>query len=189
MSKRRVEVYVDLDGPLTNLNKHGALVLGYDYPTSGVLTWDWLSQVSKDPLPLFLHDLATKVDMSQLPRQEWADQLIHTVQLVDPNYHFLTGCLEHPAPWSQKAAWIERHYGSRMLGRTIMCGKQKHLLAAPNRVLIEDNPEVCEAWREHGGLAVRLVETVEEDKELRQHWMQEFFKSFAATVEQARNAL
>ena len=57
----------------------------------------------------------------------------------------------HATSYAGKSQWLIEHGFN--LANT-MLGSQKHLLAAPGRILVDDNDTNCERWREHGGTAV-----------------------------------
>jgi hypothetical protein len=54
--------------------------------------------------------------------------------------------------WGQKVLWLRSFFPE--LQEHFMLGKDKHLLAKPNHILIDDCDENIDKFREHGGKAI-----------------------------------
>lgn len=73
----------------------------------------------------------------------WAAEMVATLKPAA----VLSKPSKNPACWSGKAEWMRRHFPDVPL---ILCC-DKALLAQPGRLLIDDYPRNCEAWRAAGG--------------------------------------
>lgn len=66
------------------------------------------------------------------------------------NVKFLTTPSRNVGSYSGKAAWVLKHFPKMIRKLTLCC--EKHELAAPGRLLIDDSDKNVEAFREHGGM-------------------------------------
>ena len=81
----------------------------------------------------------------------WAERLIATCRKADPELVVLTDSTDNMPGVYGKHLWIERMFG---VGTKVSYTREKHLLAAPGRLLIDDNPQNCEAFAMFGGSAL-----------------------------------
>jgi len=91
---------------------------------------------------------------SDLPKTDWAWRLIRLCdELFGRNKTlFATSPSQCPSSYRGKAEWLARK-GINVPARA-MFGSQKHLLAAPGRILVDDNDTNCERWEAAGGTAI-----------------------------------
>jgi len=78
--------------------------------------------------------------------------------LVDPGapsfeFHVLTSPGFIPASAAGKVQWVAHHMGV-VEAREMVLTANKHLLAGPRRILIDDAPHNCDAWQKMGGQAL-----------------------------------
>lgn len=89
-----------------------------------------------------------------LPVYPWANRLAAACGAVGEVYIATSpqsGCV---SAGTGKLAWIKAFLPDAFAGRRFFIGTDKHLLAAPGRVLIDDDPKKCDAFRAAGGRAV-----------------------------------
>ena len=71
----------------------------------------------------------------------------------------LTGAIGNPGCHSGKCDWLIQHLYDGVdtaIQDAIICNKKhKYLLAAPDRILIDDNDRMVREWREAGGIAIQ----------------------------------
>lgn len=79
----------------------------------------------------------------------WADQIIDAAMAIG-DVRLLSSPTENPSCWSGK----KRVRDSRFQDIPLILCKEKHYLAAPDRLLIDDNDQNVAYWRKHGGSAI-----------------------------------
>ena len=68
--------------------------------------------------------------------------------------YFCTSPAKHYACASDKIAWLRKHLGAEATdGRFFIC-KDKHLLAGPDRILVDDYDGNIDRWEVAGGIGV-----------------------------------
>lgn len=85
-----------------------------------------------------------------LNKYEWADSIIAAVVSLGMEPHFLSSPSRSPASHSGKREWVSEHFSGIPLTLT----NHKHLLAGPDRLLIDDGDKNCERFEEAGGVAI-----------------------------------
>ena len=91
----------------------------------------------------------------ELKPYPWFEDLIALARETAP-FTLLTAPSLSPHSLAGKVAWIYRHF-PKVAGKRFgdfLIGRQKHLLAAPGRVLIDDAEHNVEAFRQAGGAAI-----------------------------------
>ena len=86
-----------------------------------------------------------------VPKFQWSDEL---VGLWGEQYdlHILSSTGGGPAATAGKMRWLQEHYPHLVQGAIFT--KDKHLLAAPGRLLVDDDQEKCDAFDAAGGIAM-----------------------------------
>ena len=87
----------------------------------------------------------------ELEKHPWADTLIYTCLMAAP-VTIATSPFGNPACMAGKARWLRRHTGFGP--HEVMIGAQKHLMAKPDVLLIDDSDANVEKFKEAGGQAV-----------------------------------
>lgn len=74
-------------------------------------------------------------------------RLVEELSQMDSEWAFITAGVEHPGGYDGTLAFLQHWFGDcRLIGTA-----EKHLLAGPNRLLIDDRVDFCEKFREAGG--------------------------------------
>lgn len=112
-------------------------------------------------------DAAGSAFWANLMPYSWAYELIALAELSG-KFRICTAPSMSVHSAHGKAIWLEKH---GLTAASIFC-RDKHLLAAPGRTLIDDSPINCERWQAAGGTAVLFPQpwnrselTVEEVKD------------------------
>lgn len=129
-------IFLDLDGVIADFESHA------------------------DNTGLVLGDL----DYARMDREWWA-----TIPVFDGAFdfykqlgeygkvRFLTAVVMHPGCHSGKADWVIRFAGKGKWGLKdlmICARKDKHLLARPGSILIDDNAKNVQSWLDAGGVGI-----------------------------------
>ena len=94
---------------------------------------------------------------SDLAPYPWFDEFYSQLMTVAP-ITFCTSPGISPSACAGKLLWLQEHVGVNC--RDFVLTPQKHLLAAPGTVLIDDDLGNCQRFTEHGGAALAFP----------QHW-------------------
>lgn len=84
-----------------------------------------------------------------LNKYEWADSIIAAVVSLGMEPHFLSSPSRSPASHSGKREWVSEHFSGIPLTLT----NHKHLLAGPDRLLIDDGDKNFKRFGDAGGNA------------------------------------
>lgn len=88
-----------------------------------------------------------------LPKFAWTDTLLARCRAIAPTYLLTSPCVTGaPDCAAGKVAWMQTHFGVNF--RDYLITSQKHLLARPDAVLIDDHPDHCKRFAEHGGASI-----------------------------------
>ena len=94
---------------------------------------------------------------SDLPEFPWSKQLVETCEkVVGPeNVYILTSpgrtCVTTA---TGKLYWLQNHFPQFLREGRVVIGSQKWLLAAPDRLLIDDTPQKCQDFMSAGGWSI-----------------------------------
>lgn len=88
-----------------------------------------------------------------LPKTSFADEL---VRVCSTFYHVqILSTLCTPGSGMGKLLWLRQNYPA-IADNVILTTNAKYLLAAPGRVLVDDDPSNCLEFELHGGFAVEV---------------------------------
>jgi hypothetical protein len=86
-----------------------------------------------------------------LPKYPWADDLVAAITAGCKCY-ILTSIGGGACSATGKIQWLQNHYPE--LAKSAILTRRKEMLAAPGRVLIDDDPGNCQKWVERGGWGI-----------------------------------
>ncbi len=143
-------IFLDMDGVLCNFVQGSLDAHGRTETHDEIDSWAYFAQwgmTAED----FWAECSGVAFWAGLKEYPWAGQLVGTSQSLGEHY-FLTAptstaraeCIEGKAIWLMADAF-------RMIPT-----EHKHLLAAPGRVLVDDNEKNIEQWVKHGGIGLGL---------------------------------
>lgn len=159
-------ILLDLDGVLADWARPACRLVGL---TEGQIA-DLFAKWPKDPetnLPIYgLHrvlgmhriELQGLVDRqgvdwwASLPVLPGARELFKGLLKLDPEVVFCTDPGYTPGAATGKLLWLQRHFPER--SEHFHLTSRKADLARPTRILIDDSPENCEAFRQQGGKSI-----------------------------------
>lgn len=97
-------------------------------------------------------DSAGQAFWESLEPYPWFDELIALAQETAP-FALLTAPSLSPSSLAGKAAWIQKHFPKQngRIFRDFLITSQKHLLATPGRVLIDDSEAMVQSFQNAGG--------------------------------------
>ena len=161
--KAEYHIYCDLDGVMSNLDKHVREVTGK--------TFAQLRQSGKgDGFSQFVKGERKKGNTVFDVLDPMPDALVlwNYIKKYNPDILTATGYPEKPAQ-AEKIRWVEKHLSGYDNIYTVVSGKDKHKFAAPNHILIDDRPHSIDPWREAGGIGIQhtsAADTIAQLKEL-----------------------
>ncbi len=158
VTSRKPLLLLDMDGVITDFMYGAAKVFGVDH--------EWLmSSAPKGSYYLFQDVL--KVDQegfdthpgfmeetfwTELPELPWAKEL-HTELQKRGDIRFVTKPMPHPACLSGKLKWLRKFTDNPKFVDMIPT-HEKHLLARPDRILIDDCEKNCDLFYRENGQAI-----------------------------------
>jgi 5'(3')-deoxyribonucleotidase len=188
MSKKHITTcFIDIDGVLANFVE-GVFDL-YGIPQNYVHqlrgNYDIISflSVSVDSFWEKINRKSTFWEMLNL-----TDEAERIVELAEKYTHkrnvfLLSSPAVHPNCYNGKAAWVKEHFPDYMT-RLILTG-HKYLLAAPDRLLIDDSDRKLAKFQEHGGQTIlipRPWNSKHTNEENYPFIMEEFFSELELTL-------
>lgn len=151
MRSEDIHIFLDLDGVLANFV--GGVEEEFDADLSNLDHWGiWKS------LDISSHDFWNKLrdnprfwfDLEPYP---WARDLVNLcLEKSKGNTTIVTSPDMTAHTYGQKAAWIMKFYPG--LARKFFVGPEKHLLAQPDRILIDDADSNIEKFHKAGGRTI-----------------------------------
>jgi len=146
--------FCDIDGVLADFNKRAFEVLGlhFAYNHLALRSWDWPTYFGLD----LLKDVDPLCDEEFWAGMEWMPdgrEILATVEATFNDVYLLTSPMPNSGAWTGKMRWIKEHI-PHYANRVIMTRAPKHLLASPDRVLIDDNDDNVTGWGCSGGQAI-----------------------------------
>ncbi len=145
-------ILIDLDGVLANFNKAIADAFNKDYNeiednwTPG--NWSIAQQLNLSEGEIWARVNKIESFWEDIELYPYAKKL---VKYLKSKYevNVCTSPSSNPACATGKMKWLLKHkFG---FGRNIIITPQKHLMAGPNRILIDDMDKNCDKFKAHGG--------------------------------------
>jgi hypothetical protein len=153
-AKTNLRIFLDLDGVCCFWEKSAAKTLGIDLEDKKIR-----EQVKNGKrLESFVGGdevMWPKIDKEgpewweNLEKLPWADDLIELAKSSGKDFCFLTSPSNNPDCASGKIKWIKKHLGDDF--KNFLIGKQKHMCASPNSILIDDDKKKCKKFEDYGG--------------------------------------
>jgi 5'(3')-deoxyribonucleotidase len=147
------QIFIDLDGVLADFISAAFVVhlSHYDPTTYPRMEWS-IAKV----LGITEDQFWQKIDAAEpnfwpkLSPYEWSEAIVAHAQASAERVAFLSTPSLHPSCHYGKRQWASKYFPKVEL---ILC-KSKELLAAPGRILIDDNDGNVTKWRKAGGIGI-----------------------------------
>ncbi len=146
------DVFLDMDGVLADFMSAACEI--HDQPTPYTGEWDMAAHFGITSGEFWAKiERATFFwrDIKPLP---YLSQVLSLAGMLSSSVHLLSSPACHSTCHSGKFLWRQKNIpipGPEL----ILCkAEHKHLLATPNRLLIDDKDENCQSWRDAGGKAI-----------------------------------
>ncbi|MEO5348949.1 MAG: hypothetical protein H7836_04825 [Magnetococcus sp. YQC-3] len=140
-----MKIFLDVDGVLADFEKHLLDIYKIDINTinKDEIPWDYIGYEFYSTIPIF----------------DGAKNFYKTISDLY-NVYILSGTILTPGCYSGKAEWIKTVLGDNLydLRKVIFClSKNKKLLAAPGRILIDDFGRNINEWIQEGGIGIKIL--------------------------------
>ena len=152
-------IFLDMDGVLVDfvsaaLACHGAPDLLDNWPP-GEWSVPQVLGISKEEFWRAI-DAQGHVFWANLCPYPWTRQLVDMVASLDPGWTIATAPSRNPACPQGKISWMRSHLdeGNGRPFMRFMIGRDKHALAAPRCILVDDSDEKIDAFNEAGGIGI-----------------------------------
>lgn len=144
-------IFLDMDGVLCDFAGGVCALFGKDAPQAGDLAQELHQHlgIAKGLMWSRIAEAGARLweGLEPLP---WADELVALVR-SHGELVIATAPSLNPASLAGKLTWLQRRFGRNF--RDFVVTPQKHLLAAPGRILIDDSPRHVDAFSAFGGLS------------------------------------
>jgi len=144
--KTDYKIYVDLDGVMADLDKHVKTITGKSFEelrASGSGFTEFCASEREQGNTVF-------DDLDKMPD---ADILWEYVKPYNPDILTATGYPVEKAT-AEKIRWVIENLSGYNKILTTTSGKDKHVYAAPNHILIDDRMKAIGPWRGAGGIGI-----------------------------------
>lgn len=154
--KKKINIYIDLDGVLTDFTGASCKVNGIDLTESlkrRLMSGEWLDKiVDEDRVWNNIKKSGIKW-WADLPLLPWAKLLVNNMKhlgdvtfLTSPgDYNIHTEVVSHAC--AGKVLWAKKHFP----GHDLVLARSKYKLANENSILIDDTIDKLKDFKDHGG--------------------------------------
>lgn len=150
-----VTIFFDLDGVLANFVRGALRAHGREDVHERDVQWGIEQQLGIDP-GAFWSKLGRDFWFGLEPHADGFDLLDVAESLVGPHgVAILSSPCQTDGCMDGKRDWVWRHLPEGY-ERRLFLGSAKHLFAAPNKVLVDDNDKNCDQFLAAGGRVVRV---------------------------------
>ena len=154
----KLVVFIDLDGVCSYWEEAAAKACGIDYKDeeirkelkNGKRLEKFVGGDSKMWPMIDKEGVDWWANMERLP---WADKLYASLTRVSKDFLFLSSPSNNPICAQGKIMWMKKHFGDHF--KRFLIGRDKHMCAHPNTLLIDDNKKKCDKFEEWGGNVFR----------------------------------
>lgn len=142
-------IILDMDGVLANFNSAANRV--HNLPDIQATEWNWYHKhgMTDEEFWKKIHLFGDEFYRDWVHPYPWCGEVMRLVREAD-DFVIMTAPSDHPAGYSGKKVWIERHLAD-VSPKQIIVGSQKQLLAKGCRLLIDDNVDNIRSFRNAGG--------------------------------------
>jgi 5'(3')-deoxyribonucleotidase len=145
-------VFLDMDGVIANWTKQVAKVLNINYDKM-ISSWtpglyDTASQLGISDGWMWQNIDAYEQFWEEIEIYDYAQKLVKYLK-KNHELHICSSPSRHKNSMAGKSVWLSKH--KLGFGRNFIFTPQKHLLAAPGRVLIDDLDKNIDKFNEHKG--------------------------------------
>lgn len=144
------EFVIDLDEVCADFVSAACQV--HNRPVESVNTWFFYTEswgMTSEEFWGKIHDLGEAFYGDLVKPKPWCYELIERVASLGPYVVMTSPGIGKPLDYSSKRIWIDKYLPSAKL----IVGSEKHWLAAPNRLLIDDNEQTCQKFQQSGGVS------------------------------------
>ena len=151
-SKKDARIWLDMDGVLADFIGGTLIMHGREFSDrQKITTYDYYEDwgLTKDEFWEKIRGRGFWYNLGVLP---WAKPLVELVRERDPNFMVCTIPSKDTECIQAKLDWLQDNLGVGMNHVAVM--PRKWQLAAPGRLLIDDNPVYTKKWIDRGGDAI-----------------------------------
>ena len=145
-------IILDLDGVLANFSEAASLVHGHGTKTPSC--WDWYKQewgITTDEFWQVIHGMGDDFYKHWVTPYPWAVDLLALVAEAD-DFIILSSPSDSQYGYSGKKIWVDKYLQPHLdQPIKLIVGSEKHLMAGPDRLLIDDYDKNTKAFARAGG--------------------------------------
>jgi 5'(3')-deoxyribonucleotidase len=156
--KSKLRIACDLDGVLAFWEKSAVETCGIDYEDEKIREEIKNGRrietfVGGDPKMWKMIDKEGEEWWENMEKTPWADDLVALLKKESKDFFFLSSPSRSPICYAGKIKWVLKNYPKD--DRNLMLGCQKHFVANPNILLVDDTEKKVKKFREYGGHAFK----------------------------------
>jgi len=150
-----MQIYLDMDGVLADFVSASIAAHGRDDSHDSVKTWDYSTEQWEISHGKFWSACQGRSFWAGLSPYSHHLELLEMCEAYADEVYFLTSpsSTGHAECLAGKSDWIKAWFGG-MYQKNLIPTKHKHLLAASDRVLIDDSSGNIESWVKAGGIGI-----------------------------------
>jgi len=156
IKNQEYEIYSDQDGVLAGFDEGFKKLTGY-------LPIDYEKKFGRNKFWSIIPTDTPKF-WSELPKMPGMEEYWNYIKKYNPK--ILTAPSRHNSSRVGKQQWVEKHIpGTPVIFKA---AKEKHQLAGPNKILIDDREDNIERWKSAGGIGILFKNTTQTINDLKQ---------------------
>jgi hypothetical protein len=153
--QKKLRIFCDLDGVCSWWEKAACEALDIDYDDPEIREQLKTGRKRMEDFAGGDAEMWAKIDAkgeefwTDMPKLPWAERLYEFLNEQTNDFSFLTSPSGNPVCASGKVKWLKKYFGEKF--KNFLIGKNKHLCASPDCLLVDDDDTKCEKFREYGG--------------------------------------
>ncbi len=151
------EVFLDMDGVLTNFHKGVCDSFDQLYDLSNLSMWDFWKDWKPKTTRTNIIDICDQDFWAELEWHDEGHEILHALEDIygAENIFLVTKPMPNPGSWTGKKMWVDEHlfrYGDRL----IITEASRAMLASPTSLLVDDSQKNVDDFRMAGGQAILI---------------------------------
>lgn len=154
-------IFLDIDGVLADFM--GGVSELFDKDVTAHDSWNVYDALDLSPQEFWGKISQTQMFWANLKPYPWARDLVNLcLETTKGNVTLVTSPSYDAKCYAEKYVWVRKHFPT--MTRKLFIGPEKHLLAKPNTILIDDNDSNCRKFREAGGKVITFPQPWNEER-------------------------
>lgn len=145
-------IFLDLDDVLADFSEAACRIHNKPLPTTWGLYTEW--GMSREDFWRPINDMGDDFYLRCVRPFPWVDDILLAAKTADREVAILTAPGDNWPGLNGKKRWVDRYVGNVIGDVPLILCHEKHLLAAPGRLLVDDKYENCLHFAMFGGSSI-----------------------------------